>query len=37
MNPIVLEVIVIIDRHVDKTVLNLGLGTWIKGRDELLV
>ena len=30
-------VIVIADRYMDKKVLNLGLDTWIKGRNELPV
>ena len=36
INPIALLIIVIIDTYTDKMVLNLELGTQIKGIDELL-
>ena len=35
LNPIALTVLVVTDDHVNKTVLNPGSGTWVKGRDEL--
>ena len=35
MNLIILVIIVVTVECLDKIVLNLGLGTWMKERDEL--
>jgi len=36
MNSIILAITIATREYLDKTVLNLGSGTWIKERDKLL-